>query len=191
MATKDLDLVQRQLEARRRQKDHWAHNSPDSPLEEHHRQQKIALEYYPVDFKYRVTAHMVRDEKPHTFRMQTSTDEWRDYIHYGALQFEIDGQPLTLNVFQATGDKAHTGRKALFIPFRDRTSGQDTYGAGRYLDLAENRDGSDTYTLDFNEAYHPYCAYSPNWSCSIPPRENTLPVAILAGEKNFPGHDTH
>jgi uncharacterized protein (DUF1684 family) len=189
MADQNLDVVRRQLEARRRQKDQWALNSPDSPLDEEQRTGIPGLDYYPVDFAYRVPARLEREDHPHTIQIQTTTGEWREYKRVGLLSFELNGQPLSLCVFQQSGDKAHTGRKALFLPFRDRTSGRETYGAGRYLDLAENRDDSDMYTLDFNEAYNPYCAYSPNWSCTIPPRENHLPVEIRAGEKNLPGHD--
>jgi uncharacterized protein (DUF1684 family) len=189
MADKDLETVKRQLEARRRAKDNWALTSEDSPIDHHQRHSITGLAYYPIDFKYRVPARMEREEHPHTFQVQTTTGEWRDYVHYGMLHFEIDDQPLMLLVFQPTGEKASTGRKSLFVPFRDRTAPRETYGAGRYLDLAENRDGGEEYVLDFNEAYNPYCAYSPNWSCTIPPRENHLPVEIRAGEKNLPGHD--
>ena len=190
MTNRDLDVVRRQLEARRRQKDQWALTSPDSPLDEHQRHSVPGLDHYPVDFAYRVPARMERMEHPQTIQIQTTTSEWREYKRIGTLHFELNGQPLSLGVYQATGDKAHTGRKAFFVPFRDRTSGRETYGAGRYLDLAENKDGNDTYVLDFNEAYNPYCAYSANWSCTLPPRENNLPVEIRAGEKNLPGHDT-
>lgn len=189
LADNTLDVVRRQLEARRRQKDQWATTSPDSPLDEHQRAAISGLDYYPVDFAYRVQARMERMDHPQTIQIQTTTSEWREYKKVGVLHFDLADQPLSLSVFQQTGDKAHTGRKALFVPFRDRTSGRETYGAGRYLDMAENRDGSETYTVDFNEAYNPYCAYSPNWSCTIPPRENQLPVEIRAGEKNLPGHD--
>lgn len=72
---------------------------------------------------------------------------------------------------------------SLFIPFRDQTSGQETYGSGRYIDLAENTSG--IYTLDFNRAYNPYCAYNDTYSCPLPPAENTLAVPIRAGEKKY------
>ena len=187
MTDRDLDIARRQLEARRRQKDQWMLTSPESPLDEHQRQTVGGLDYFPIDFAYRVAARMEREEKPHTFRVQTTTGDWREYVHYGNLHFELNGQPLQLVVFQPIGEKAGHGRKSLFIPFRDRTAPKETYGAGRYLDMAESKD--DAYVLDFNEAYNPYCAYSPNWSCTLPPRENHLPVEIRAGEMNLPGHE--
>jgi len=76
------------------------------------------------------------------------------------------------------------GEKDLFIIFKDATSGKETYGAGRYLDL--DRHG-DEIVIDFNYAYNPYCAYNPDWSCPLPPAENWLKVPIRAGEKNFLG----
>jgi uncharacterized protein len=85
---------------------------------------------------------------------------------------------------QALLQKAGT-RDYLFIPFTDATSGTDSYGAGRYIDgtISDIRNGS--LVLDFNKAYNPYCAYSAGYNCPIPPRENDLPVAIRAGERNY------
>src|SRR4051812_48058659 len=178
-----LDSARRQLEAFRRQKDKWMQESEDSPLEHHQRHTFTGLNYYPIDFAYRVPAKMVRDARPHVIKIQTTKDEWRSYNHYGELQFEIDGQPLTLQVYQPVGDSAHAGSKELFVPFRDRTSGKETYGAGRYIDLRA-LDG-DEYTLDFNRAYSPWCAYSPYYSCTLPPPENQLGAETGAGEKTF------
>ncbi|MCI0396478.1 MAG: DUF1684 domain-containing protein, partial [Chloroflexi bacterium] len=73
-------------------------------------------------------------------------------------------------------------------PFRDTTNGQETYGAGRYLDSHRpglNQLGPDRFEVDFNYSYNPYCAYSEYYSCPLPPRENWLKVPIRAGEKNY------
>jgi uncharacterized protein (DUF1684 family) len=74
----------------------------------------------------------------------------------------------------------------LFIPFKDKTSGNETYGGGRYLDVTVPN--SELTWLDFNTAYNPYCAYSYRYSCPIPPTVNTLPIEIRAGEKTPSGH---
>jgi uncharacterized protein (DUF1684 family) len=76
-----------------------------------------------------------------------------------------------------------TGHPGLFLPFRDATSGRETYGGGRYLDIQPNDDG--TVTLDFNLAYSPFCAYSDGYSCALPPTENWMSVRIEAGEKTW------
>ena len=73
------------------------------------------------------------------------------------------------------------GSESLFVPFLDATSGRETYGAGRYLDLEPEDDG--TYALDFNLAYHPYCVYAESYSCPLTPAENRLPIRIEAGER--------
>jgi len=75
--------------------------------------------------------------------------------------------------------------RSLFLPFRDATSGKETYGAGRYLDLDVR---GDEVLIDFNYAYTPNCAYSADWSCPLPPAENWLEVPIRAGEMTFPEH---
>jgi uncharacterized protein (DUF1684 family) len=78
-------------------------------------------------------------------------------------------------------------KKYLFIPFRDLTSGKESYGGGRYIDT--EIPAGETLILDFNRAYNPYCAYSHRYSCPIPPEENTLKVEIRAGEKVPVGYD--
>ena len=93
----------------------------------------------------------------------------------GTVNFSVDGADATLLAF-------HQG-DALFIPFRDATSGKDTYGAGRYVEAEAL--GGGRYLLDFNHAYNPYCAYNDDWRCPLPPAENWLKVAIRAGEKSF------
>ena len=103
------------------------------------------------------------------------------YIRYGALKFTLDGVECLLDTFKSLSTDVDP--KRLFIPFRDTTSGKETYGAGRYLELDENASG--IYTIDFNLAYNPYCAYNIDFSCPLPPEQNTLKVAIRAGEKHY------
>ncbi|HNJ28593.1 MAG TPA: DUF1684 domain-containing protein, partial [Ferruginibacter sp.] len=74
----------------------------------------------------------------------------------------------------------------LFVPFTDLTTGDESYGSGRYIEFyIQDIQGDGTLQLDFNKAYNPYCAYASGFKCPIPPRENALNVAIKAGEKNF------
>ena len=93
----------------------------------------------------------------------------------GTVKFTADGTEATLLAF-------HQGDE-LFIPFRDSTSGNETYGAGRYVEAEPLGDGR--FELDFNRAYNPYCAYNDAWRCPLPPRENWLTVPIRAGEMSF------
>ncbi len=93
----------------------------------------------------------------------------------GTLTLELQGRAATLVAYDQGGE--------LFVPFRDVTSGGETYGAGRYVEAHPL--GGDRYELDFNTAYNPYCAYNENWSCPLPPRSNWLDVATRAGERAF------
>ncbi|HEY8799105.1 MAG TPA: DUF1684 domain-containing protein, partial [Candidatus Limnocylindrales bacterium] len=79
--------------------------------------------------------------------------------------------------------------ESLFVPFLDETSGRETYGAGRYLDLEPDEDG--TYAIDFNQAYHPSCVYAPQFSCPITPAENRLATRVEAGERLPEGDTAH
>ena len=95
------------------------------------------------------------------------------------ITFEAEGQPASLTIF-----REHDGGH-LFLPFADPTRADETYGAGRYLEVHGHEGGS--LLVDFNYAYNPYCAYNEAWSCPLPPPENVLGVPIRAGEKRFPG----
>jgi len=143
------------------------------------------LNYYDVGYSYRVEGQLTKFTDGRTFAIQTTGGQIYNYLIYGQITFTLNGKSLTLNVYQSqrsakSGDK----KGALFIPFTDKTSGEETYGGGRYLvlDLPDN----DTLTLDFNMAYNPYCVYNPDHSCPIPPKENRLEAAVEAGELMYP-----
>jgi len=142
------------------------------------------LEFYPIDGKYIIEADFVRtpDEKP--FLMPTSTDRLPEYVKYGEVHFNIEGKSFMLNLYKNTKpSKDPSYEDYLFLPFTDLTSGDGSYGGGRYLDLPIPKD--DKIIIDFNKAYNPYCAYSHKYSCPIPPKENDLLIRIEAGVKEF------
>jgi uncharacterized protein (DUF1684 family) len=178
------DELKRQLETQRRLKDKFLLEHPQSPLLPEDKEHFAGANYFSVNIAYKVVATFVPEEHPGIFRVQTSTGDQKEYTRAGRLHFEIDGEKLSLVAFVPPADEPLHGNR-LFVPFRDKTSSKETYGAGRYLDL--NKRPGDQYVVDFNRAYNPYCAYSPYYSCPIPPGENTLAVEIRAGEKSF--HD--
>ncbi|HUP27975.1 MAG TPA: DUF1684 domain-containing protein [Chloroflexia bacterium] len=184
--TKERDQAQRQIDAFRRQKDKFFLENEDSPILPEDRKQASGLNYFPFEEKYRVHATLVPEPHPGIFRVQTTTGDHKEYTRIGRLEFELDGQNLCLTAFMPPSNEPLHGNR-IFVPFRDKTSGKDSYGAGRYLDL--NKREGEEYLVDFNRAYNPYCAYSPYYSCPLPPGENTLPVEIRAGEKKF--HEDH
>jgi len=110
----------------------------------------------------------------------------KDFVRYGKLVFSIHDTLLHLTVFQSVSLKENAQYKNyLFIPFTDITTGDETYGSGRYIDILTTDIINNTAVLDFNKAYNPYCAYTTGYNCPIPPKENYLTVAILSGEKTF------
>ncbi|PVW14530.1 DUF1684 domain-containing protein [Marixanthomonas spongiae] len=145
------------------------------------------LEFYPINLKYRVEATFIRTPNETPFLMPTTTDRLPEYVKYGEAHFTLDGQKLKLNLYQNTQPYDEPGYEDyLFLPFTDLTSGDGSYGGGRFLD-AKIPEG-DTIILNFNKAYNPYCAYNARYSCPIPPKENNLSVRIEAGVKDFKKH---
>jgi uncharacterized protein (DUF1684 family) len=151
------------------------------------------LSYYDVDTNYRIQARFIKNIGKR-FKMITSTDRRPVYRRYGFVEFTTHDTICHLTVYQnmeLSGFFHFSARKDykdyLFIPFRDVTSGKETYGGGRFLDARIPK--NDILLIDFNLNYNPYCAYSERYSCPIPPTENTLKVSILAGEKVPVGHD--
>ncbi len=140
------------------------------------------LSYFPIDSTYRLRVpwKRVRDATP--FVMPTTGDHENQYVLFGSAFITLSGRQDTLHIYQNL-DLVEEGRleESLFIPFRDATTGQSTYGGGRYLDVPIP--DSDTMEIDFNLAYNPYCVYNYSYSCPIPPPENTLSMAVKAGEK--------
>jgi uncharacterized protein (DUF1684 family) len=119
-------------------------------------------------------------DEPVTFEIPTTDGRLRPAERAGVFRFEIDGTPLRLTAYRlATADGAM--HESLFVPFLDATTGTETYGAGRYLDIEPEDDG--TWVLDFNLAYHPSCVYDPRFSCPLTPPENRLAIRVEAGER--------
>ena len=139
------------------------------------------LSYYPIDSSLKFSAKLHRYAGPKQIRLGTNTGEIRSGLRYGYFDFQVEGISCRLNAYKL--EDAPDRGASLFVPFRDATSGKETYGAGRYIDLKENTSG--TYDLDFNRAYNPFCAYNNEFSCPLPPSENTLAVPIRAGEKDY------
>ena len=144
------------------------------------------LPFYDIEEKYRVKCNFTKIDDAEPFRMQTSTTRLPVYKPYGVLTFVLDGKTHQLTVYQNLElIKKEEYKNYLFIPFTDLTSGNESYGGGRYLDTTTEEVESGDFYLDFNRCYNQYCAYNPNYSCPIPPQENHLDVEIRAGVKNW------
>lgn len=155
-----------------------------SPLKQKDLKNFKGLDFFRFDSLYVVMAKFVRtlDEQP--FEMKTTTDRLPEYVKYGELVFELNGNEFKLNVYQ---DRELTKKEGyddyLFLPFLDDTNGDESYGGGRYIDLRIPK--ADSVMIDFNSAYNPYCAYNEKFSCPIVPRDNYLEIEIRAGVKDF------
>ncbi|HEX5153859.1 MAG TPA: DUF1684 domain-containing protein [Parafilimonas sp.] len=138
------------------------------------------IHFFPIDKKYAVNARFVRTPLEKPFQMSSSGGIRKTYVKYAEVFFVIDKKEYKLNVYQSQElIKSAEYKDYLFIPFTDATSGHETYEGGRYIDL--NIPQSDRILINFNKAYHPYCAYTDGYNCPIPPQENRVPVKIEAG----------
>lgn len=159
-------------------KDRFMADDPESPIPADRKASMLPLKYYPVDEAFVVPAALkLQDERP-VFEMPTSTGTIRRYQLVGRLEFTLQGQSMSLGAFVEEGTRQIS---TLFVPFADQTTGSETYPAGRYLDLHPT--GTGYYTVDFNRAYNPYCAYNAAYECPFPPPSNRLQVAVRAGER--------
>jgi uncharacterized protein len=140
------------------------------------------LEFYPIDLDFKVEAHLIKTPDEQPFQMQTTTNRLPWYVKYGELHFTLFDADFKLDLFQSLEPKEGY-EDYLFLPFTDLTSGDGSYGGGRYIDLMVTE--SQTITLDFNKSYNPYCVYNPLYSCPIPPEQNDLKIRVEAGIKDF------
>lgn len=168
------------IEEFRAEKDAFFKSAHDSPIPEAEREAFTGLPYYPVDPTLRFgdrTLEPYPGTEPSNFQIPTSDGKLRPAHRAGILGFDLGGQRQALTAYTFDGGDG----EALFVPFLDPSSGKETYGAGRYLDLEPEENG--TSTLDFNLAYHPSCVYDMRFSCPLTPAENRLPIRIGAGER--------
>jgi uncharacterized protein (DUF1684 family) len=145
--------------------------------------------WFDPDERWRLEARLDRDAPGAGDHVQlaTSTGKLRDMENAGQLVFEVNGQEQRLSAFLP---RAMDAEPVLFVPFRDATSGIDTYGAGRYVDVPHDAE-DEWHELDFNYAYNPSCAFSPAYDCPYPPPGNRLSISITAGEKLPSGNAAH
>ena len=156
---------------------------PSSAIPEPERRDFRGLAYFRHDPALALRASLEPDpDAPALDVPRSGEGAQMPFSRIGWVRFAIDGTPCRLSVFWLN---EYGG--GIFIPFRDATSGRETYGGGRYLwDSDKSADlGSedDELVLDFNYAYHPSCVYDPIWSCPLAPQENWLPVPINGGER--------
>jgi uncharacterized protein (DUF1684 family) len=165
----------------REEKDLFMRNSDESPFAKS-KQKFKALSYFEPDLAYKVNARLVEIPSKKMILLATSSGEEERYLEYAFAEFDLNGKKNKLLIVELVTPGATKG--TLFLAFADNTSANETYGAGRYLDI-KKVPGATFIELDFNKAYNPYCAYNDNYSCPFPPKENFLGIPIFAGEKKY------
>lgn len=137
-------------------------------------------QFYPVDLQWRIDAQFVPYNPPKPVSITNVLGMESGEASPGAVKFEVDGKSYQIDAITEKGETRY------FMIIADKTSGKETYGAGRYL-YVDPPDSVGHMVIDFNKAYSPPCAFTKFATCPLPPRQNRLPFPIEAGEK-YSGH---
>ncbi len=171
----------KQLQKERKDKNDFMRSSEESPFVMDSLKFD-SLNYFPADLKYRINASLEPIRNKKIIKLSASDGAEVQYKEYAYATFSLDGVENKLLILEIFDSGPTSG--TLFLAFADETSADETYGAGRYLEI-KKVPGASSILLDFNKAYNPYCAYVDNFSCPFPPKENVLKVKIRAGEKKY------
>jgi uncharacterized protein (DUF1684 family) len=170
------------IEKERKAKDISFRSDEDSPFNHKSKVHFEPLKYYDVDpsfvFQSKLYQYPIKD----TIKVFGTKGEERKAIRFGYVAFTYDKNNYRINVYKGS---TKTGQEYYSIWFTDKTTGDETYGVGRYLDFEYNPNPDFIYAIDFNLAYNPYCSYSKEYSCAVPLKEDHIDLAIKAGEKRF------
>jgi hypothetical protein len=164
----------------REKRDLFFKEDPNSPLKETAKKKFKRLIYYPIDLQYAMTGPIEKyptDPKPIYVNLATNKEKEKKYIKYGRFKFKREGREYTLQIYRPLGGGD------FFLPFKDRTSGTETYPEGRYLPIESVPGGK--VLIDFNRAYNPFCEFNEKFTCPFAPKENWLDIEIRAGEKRY------
>jgi uncharacterized protein (DUF1684 family) len=174
-----LQTRQKEIEEERGEKDRFFKENPRSPLKAQDIIHFEKLDYFPFDFRYVFVGEIDRNPQAHSeyVKLPTNKGNFRKYVKHGKFRFSVDGGEFVLTIYR------YLGRSNLFLPFKDKTIGSETYEKGRYLEVEWI--GKKRVIIDFNTASNPYCAYNPKYTCPYADDENTLDIAIRSGEKRF------
>lgn len=178
-----MEDLRQQIKRERMEKDNFFKYHPQSPIPFTERAEFEGLNYYPVSAELRFELKLHEHKEKKTIKIQDSKRGVQEFIRWGKFRFEINGKEYTLHVYKSSQEE-----ETFWVPFKDKTNGKETYGAGRYIDLEPSRHKTSNgkWILDFNQAYNPFCAYSEKYVCPFIPPENWLETEIKAGEKYSP-----
>lgn len=181
----DEEKYIKQIETKRIEKDAYMKDNPNSPFNKKGKVEFHSLKYFGVDPKFVFQSKLNEFEKKDSITTQGTKGDIRKGVRWGYVTINHNGKEYKINVYQIKG--INDGATYYTIWFTDKTTNDETYGVGRYLDFEKSDDPNHIYQIDFNLAYNPYCAYTSNYSCTVPLKEDFIDTAIKAGEKKF--HD--
>lgn len=170
------------IEKQRREKDDYMQNDPDSPFNFKGKVEFHPLKYFDVNPNFVFGSKLFEYTTKDTISIFGTKGEERKVVRYGYVSFDYQKKSYRLNVYKGF---SKSGEEYFSIWFTDKTTGEESYGVGRYLDFELNPDKIFIYTIDFNLAYNPYCAYSSDYTCAIPTKEDYVDLKIEAGEKKY------
>ena len=171
-----------EVEQSRKEKDDYMKNDPNSPFNFKGKVEFHPLKYFEVNPNFVFKSKLFEYPSEDTISIFGTKGEERKVIRYGFVNFEYQKKSYRLNVYKGF---SKNGNEYFSIWFTDKTTGEKSYGVGRYLDFELNSDTEFIYSIDFNLAYNPYCAYSADYTCAIPTKEDYVDLEIEAGEKKY------
>lgn len=150
------------------------------------------MDFYGADASYICECSVTIESTLKPFDMATYSGMTKQFVTYARASCNLYGKKINLALYQNASTANHPlYGKSLFLPFKDHTNDESTYGGGRYIDIHKDSIHNKILTIDFNHCYNPWCAYSDGYNCPVPPRENHLDMAIKAGEKMYKGEKKH
>ncbi len=174
-------------------------NNSDSPFNQDPKAEFHPLKYYNVnpDYVFMGILHksasggfghpfgksnLYENQQKDTVKVLGTKGEERKAVRFGYINIKYKNKIYKINIYKGW---TKNNQEYYSIWFTDETTGKETYGVGRYLDFELNPDPDYLYTIDFNLAYNPYCAYSSKYSCAVPTKEDHIALPVEAGEKSF------
>ncbi len=170
----------KEIESHRVQEEQSFRNKETTLLSDDYFSRFTGLNYFPIDLKYRVVAKLTRSEDPQRRDLKMTIGNPYGFVHFGKVNFYIDGEVIELQVFEFPSRGEAT---AIFVPFTDLTSGKENFGGGRFMII--NIPKGDQIVIDFNRAINPICVYDITHSCPIPPESNFIKKEIMVGAKMY------
>jgi uncharacterized protein (DUF1684 family) len=185
----DSIRIMNEIAAHRHDAEHFFRDDPNSPFYGDSTITYTGIKWFRPDIRYYFQSKLYRYEHPETVIVLGTHGEERKQLRYGYFLLNFEGNEHRLNVYKFTAhdpEQYAMYKNLLSVWFTDETTGNETYEVGRYVEIGDEAPTADhLYTINLNNAYNPYCAYSPSYSCAIPPKEDHLSFKVLAGELKY------